>query len=97
MEDESRSLGNTQNARTTVTVRAYSPDRHPILVLELDSGELCVAYHETGYELERSKRVEEGWLRDNAIGRHSFVEVTPPRTLEAGELRDYARNELGPR
>jgi hypothetical protein len=74
-------------------VRAYSPDRHPILVLELDSGELCVAYYETGYDLERAKSVDEDWLRDNAVGRHSFVQTR--RTLDAGELRDYVGNELG--
>lgn len=83
-----------ERAPENVTVRAYSPDPHPILVLERDSGELCVVYHETGYELERAKRVGEDWLRDNALGRHSFVEVTPPRSLEAGELLDYARSEL---
>lgn len=76
-------------------VRAYSPDAYPILVLERDSGELCVVYHETGYDPDRSKPVSEEWLRDNALGRHSFREVDPPRSLESGALRDYARDELG--
>lgn len=89
MEERSRS------SRQTVAVRAYSPDQHPILVLELESGELCVAYYETGYDLGRAKRVDGEWLEDNAIGRHSFVEVSPPRTLGADELRDYAGRELG--
>lgn len=84
-----------ESSRETVTVRAYSPDAHPILVLERGSGELCVAYHETGYDLELAKQVSEDWLRDNAVGRHSFVEVRPLRSLGAGELGDYARSELG--
>lgn len=83
-----------ENSRETVFVRAYSPDPHPILVLEQASGELCVAYHETGYDLERAKRVGEEWLRDNALGRHSFVEVSPPHSLGAWELGDYVRSEL---
>lgn len=83
-----------ENSRDTVTVRAYSPDAHPILVLERDSGELYAVYHETGYDLDRAKRVSEEWLRDNALGRHSFREVSPPRSLSAGALRDYVRNEL---
>ncbi|BBL80502.1 hypothetical protein RxyAA322_23560 [Rubrobacter xylanophilus] len=75
-------------------IRAYSPGRHPILILELPSGELCAAYHETGYDLGRSKPVEEGWVYENAIGRHDFIEVRPPRELEAGELRGYVGREL---
>ncbi len=86
---------NTQSSRQTVAVRAYSPDAHPILVLELDSGMLRVVYHETGYDLELSKSVGEEWLRDNAIGRHSFVEVSPPRRMPAGDLGDYVAGELG--
>lgn len=84
-----------RNYEETVTVRAYSPDPHPILVLERGTGELFVAYHETGYDLERIKRVAEDWLKDNAVGRHSFVEVSPPRKLEPGEIKGYVENELG--
>lgn len=85
-----------EDTSKTIAIRAYSPDTHPILVLELPSGELCVAYYETGYDLERTKQVGEDWLRDNAIGRHSFVEVSPPKKLETtGEIRDYVRSELG--
>lgn len=84
-----------ENLRETVAVRAYSPGARPILVLERGSGSLCVAYYETGYDLERTKQVSEEWLRDNAIGRHSFVEVSPPRSLDAGELRDYVGGEPG--
>ena len=86
---------NTQSSRKTVAVRAYSPDAHPILVLELDSGTLSVVYHETGYDLERGKNVGEEWLKDNAIGRHSFVEVSPPRRMSADDLGDYVAGELG--
>jgi hypothetical protein len=64
-------------------------------VLELDSGMLRVVYHETGYDLELSKSVGEEWLRDNAIGRHSFVEVSPPRRMPADELGNYVAGELG--
>lgn len=84
-----------ESYQETVAVRAYSPDTHPILVLERDSGELCVAYYETGYDLGRTKRVGEEWLQDNAIGRHSFVEVSPPRRLETGEIGSYVGSELG--
>lgn len=79
----------------TVTVRAYSPDKHPVLVLERAPGQLCAAYHETGYDLDRTKPVSEEWLRDNAIGRHSFIAVDPPRSSKAGDLRDYVVRELG--
>lgn len=85
MEDSSRNI---------VSVRAYSPDSRPILVLELGPGGLRTAYYEAGYDLNRTKRVSEEWLRDNAVARHSFVEVSPPRRLEAGDLRDYVESEL---
>lgn len=78
----------------TVKVRAYSPGRYPILVLELPTGELKTAYHETGYDLERSKPVGEEWLIDNAIGRHSFVEVSPPEEMPPSALAKYAREGL---
>lgn len=84
------------SSRNTVVVRAYSPGTRPILVLELGSGVLCAAYYETGYDLERIKQVNEEWLRDNAIGRHSFVEVTPARQLEAEEIMHYVSSELSP-
>jgi hypothetical protein len=78
----------------TVKIRANSPGRYPILVVELPGGGLRTLYFETGYDLERAKRVEEDWLRENAIGRHSFVEVDPPRELRASDLVDYVRREL---
>lgn len=84
-----------ESLQQTVTVRAYSPDAHPVIVLERASGQLCAAYYETGYDLELTKPVSEEWLRDNAIGRHSFVAVDPPHSLNAAELRDYAGRELG--
>ncbi len=74
-----------------VKVRARSPGRYPILVLELPTGEFRVAYHETGYDLERSKPVTEEWLAENAIGRHGFVEVSPPEGVSTSALADYAR------
>ncbi|QYJ16222.1 hypothetical protein Rxycam_02054 [Rubrobacter xylanophilus DSM 9941] len=80
--------------QTTVKIRAYSPGRYPILILELPSGDLRAAYYETGYDLGRSKPVEEGWVYENAIGRHSFVEVKPPRELSAGELYGFVGREI---
>jgi hypothetical protein len=77
-----------------IKIRANSPGRYPILVVELGSGELRTVYHETGYDLRRSKPVREDWLLENAIGRHSFVEADPPREIFAASLRDYVRREL---
>ena len=81
-------------AEGTVKIRANSPGRYPILVIELAGGELRTVYFETGYDLGGAKRVEEDWLQENALGRHSFVEVDPPRELPAPALRDYVRREL---
>jgi len=81
-------------AGEAVKIRAHSPGKYPILVVELGSGELRTVYFETGYDLERTKRVEEGWLRENAVGRHSFLEVDPPEEVPASALRDYVRREL---
>ena len=75
-------------------VRAYSPGKYPILVVELADGGLHTVYFETGYDLERAKEVEEDWLRENAIGRHSFVEASPPREIPASYLEDYVSREL---
>ena len=81
-------------ADETVKIRANSPGRYPILVVELPGGELRTVYFETGYDLERAKRVEESWLRENAIGRHSFVEVDPPRQVRADSLAGFVGREL---
>ena len=81
-------------ADETVKIRANSPGRYPILVVELPGGELRTVYFETGYDLDRSKRVEEDWLRENAIGRHSFVEVDPPWEVRADSLVDFVGQEL---
>jgi hypothetical protein len=78
----------------TVKVRAYSPGRYPILVVELADGGLRALYFETGYDLGKAKEVEESWLVENAIGRHSFVEVSPPRGIQASSLEDYVNREL---
>jgi hypothetical protein len=78
----------------TVRIRAHSPGKYPILVIELQSGELRTVYFETGYALGRAKPVEEDWLRENAIGRHSFVEVHPPVETTAVSLGDYVGREL---
>ena len=78
----------------TVRIRANSAGKYPILVVELGSGELRTVYFETGYDLGRAKPVEEDWLRENAIGRHSFIEVNPPVETTAGSLGDYVRREL---
>ncbi len=86
-------MGNAA-ADETVKVRANSPGRYPILVVEQHDGELRTLYFETGYDLEWAKVVEEDWLRENAIGRHTFVEVDPPREVQASDLGDYVRREL---
>ncbi len=77
-----------------VKIRAKSPGLYPILIVEMPSGELRVAYYETGYDLERTKPAGEDWLRDNAIGRHGFVAVDPPAEVTAPSLGDYARREV---
>ncbi len=77
-----------------VKIRANSPGRYPILIVELANGALVAAYHETGYDLSRTKPVQEEWVRENAIGRHSFVEVDPPVEGAASALGDYAREEI---
>ena len=77
-----------------VKVLAHSPGRYPILVVELAPGELRSSYYEAGYDLQRAMPVTEDWMRDNAIGRRSFVEVSPPREMPASALRDFVRREL---
>jgi hypothetical protein len=81
-------------AQQRVRIRANSPGEYPILVVELPSGGLRTLYFETGYDLGRAKTVEEDWLLENAIGRHSFVEVDPHVDSLAGSLGDYVRREL---
>jgi len=83
-----------EQARESVKIRANSPGEYPILVVELPSGGLRAVYFETGYDLGRAKTVEEDWLLENAIGRHSFVEVDPPVETTAESLGDYVRREL---
>jgi hypothetical protein len=75
-------------------IRAHSPGKYPILIVERASGNLLAAYFETGYDLNRAKPVEEDWVRENAIGRHSFIEVDPPKEIPATSLAEYARREL---
>lgn len=77
-----------------IKILAHSPGRYPILVVQLALGELRTVYYETGYDTERTRPVTEAWLRDNALGRHSFVEVNPPREMPASALRDFVRQEL---
>ena len=77
-----------------VKIRATSPGRYPILVVEMPSGELRVAYYETGYDLERTKPATEDWLRENAIGRHSFTAVEPPEEIPADAVESYVQREL---
>jgi len=81
-------------AHEWVRIRANSPGEYPILVVELPSGGLRTVYFETGYDLGRAKTVEEDWLQENAIGRHSFVAVEPPVQTPAGSLGDYVRREI---
>jgi len=75
-------------------ILAYSPGRYPILVVESSPGALRTFYYETGYDPERTKPVSEDWLRENALGRHGFVELSPPCEVEILTLRDYVRREL---
>ena len=75
-------------------ILAHSPGRYPILVVELSTSELRTFYYETGYDPDRSKPVSEDWLRENALDRHSFVEVRPPREVHISALRDHVRREL---
>ena len=81
-------------SETRVKVRANSPGRYPILIVELPGGELRATYFETDYDLGRAKTVEEEWLQGNAIGRHGFLETDPPREMPAAGLAAYARQEL---
>ena len=81
-------------AHESVRIRAHSPGEYPILVVELPSGGLRTVYFETGYDLGHAKTVEEDWLLENAIGRHSFVEVNPPVETPVGSLGDYVGREL---
>jgi hypothetical protein len=81
-------------AQERVRIRANSPGEYPILVVELPSGGLRAVYFETGYDLGRAKTVQEDWLLENAVGRHSFVEVDPPVETPPGSIEDYVRREL---
>lgn len=83
-----------ETPENTVKVHANSPGKYPILVVELPGGELRTAYFETGYDLDRGKTVGEDWLRENAIGRHSFVAVDPPAEVPAPSLGGYVRREI---
>ena len=46
------------SAEGNVIIRAYSPGRYPILVVELMGGGLRTVYYETDYDLGRAKEVE---------------------------------------
>ncbi len=77
-----------------VKVRAKSPGKYPILVVELPTSELFTVYYETGYSLEYTKPANEDWLEENALGRHSFIEVAPPEEVAAEAIEDYVRREI---
>ena len=83
-----------EKAHESVRIRAHSLGEYPILVVELPSGGLRTVYFETGYDLGRAKTVDEDWLLENAVGRHSFIKVDPPVQTPAGSLGDYVRREL---
>lgn len=83
-----------ETPRESVKIRAHSPGKFPILIVERSPGDILAAYFETGYDLERAKPVEDDWVRENAVGRHSFVEVDPPEEIPVSSLADYARREL---
>lgn len=75
--------------KNTVKVLAHSPGKYPILIIETADGKLLATYSETGYDLEKSKPVGRAWIRDNAIGRHSFVGVDPPEEVPVSELGSF--------
>ena len=83
-----------ETAKNEARILAHSPGQYPILVVELSPGNLRTFYYETGDNPEQTKPVTEDWLRENAIGRHSFVEVEPPYKVSVSSLRDYVRQEL---
>jgi hypothetical protein len=85
---------NPEASEHDAKILAHSPGRYPILVVNLPAGELRTFYYETGYDPERTKPVTEDWLRENALGRHGFIEVDPPRELPLSALKDYVRREL---
>ncbi|MDQ3386572.1 MAG: hypothetical protein M3475_03075 [Actinomycetota bacterium] len=78
----------------TLKLRAYSPGKFPILVVQTPDDELRLLYYETDYDPEVFKPAKEDWLRDNAIGRHSFIEVETPKDLDASELKEYVESEI---
>lgn len=75
-----------------VKVIARSPGEYPILIVETTSGKLFATHFETDYDLGAGKPVEADWVKENAVGRHSFIEVSPPEELSPEELPQYARN-----
>jgi hypothetical protein len=81
-------------AQNKVKIRAYSPGRYPILVVEVPDGGLRTVYYDTDYDLANAKVVGEDWLEENAIGRHSFVESNPPLEISASSLKAYVSLEL---
>ena len=83
-----------ETSENQAKILAHSPGRCPILVVELPDGELRTFYYETGYDPEWTKPVTEDWLRENALGRHGFIEVDPAREVPLSALKDYVRREL---
>ena len=83
-----------ETSENQAKILAHSPGRYPILVVELPAGELRTFYYETGYDPERTKPVTEEWLRENALSRHGFVRVDPPREVPLSALGDYVYREL---
>lgn len=78
--------------KNTVKVHAHSPGKHTILIVETSDGKFLATHRETGYDLEKGKPVEHSWIKENAIGRHSFVGVEPPKEVEVSELRSFAES-----
>lgn len=78
-------------ANTKLKLRAHSPGEFPILAVETAEGELRLLYYETGYDLDQFKPASEDWLRDNAVGRHSFVKLDPARDITPEELKNVAQ------
>ena len=75
-----------------VKVVARSPGKYPILIIQTASGGFFATHFESGYDLGAGKPVREEWIKDNAIGRHSFVAVEPPKELPPEDLPGYAES-----
>lgn len=80
----------SENISETVRVIARSPGEFPVLIVESSAGKLLATHFEVSYDIGAGKIVEADWVRDNAIGRHSFIPVEPPAEVPIDGLKEYA-------